>query len=84
MRTLRGILFLAVFCLADCWLIGWYFDPYLSGVVINAITGKPVPNVEVRFRFMNSSGHAAQTDEQGRFAAKARRSFYDYCVLYAA
>jgi hypothetical protein len=39
----------------------------ISGTVVEVITGRPVPNVRVRPKFMNGHGEGVFTDSRGRF-----------------
>jgi len=72
-------------CATGCFLLDLLVTSraaLISGIVVNWISGRPVPDVEVRFKEMNGSRPATRTDANGRFTAVAPEDRGLY-LLYA-
>ena len=69
-RTALQFLLLALLCGAFCFFLAWakYEGPvYISGTVVNVVTGRPVPHEEIYLAEMNGGSKVGSTDATGHF-----------------
>ena len=84
MRTAFEFLVIAVLCGAGCFGLAWskYAGPiYISGTVVNVVTGVPVPNTKLYFQEMNGASAGPTTDASGHFQYFGHRP-YICCFLF--